>query len=162
MCGANEDGCRSVTVCNQTIYCRLSSACQDPNEPNNPAAAAPNLQTSCRTMGSLCEGDSDWFRIDVEAGEVFSVSAHFFHSQGDVDLTLFVDQNNDGAVERQERIDRSWNTGDCESVTNASDTSATTYWLEVSGAEATTTQDEFRLVWGVSCVDAEPQQPFCQ
>lgn len=161
-CGAGEAGCREVTVCGETLYCRVASACQDPGEPNNTPGAGAPLASGCRTMGSLCAGDEDWFVIEVAEGEVFTVSARFFNSQGDVDLTLYADSNGDGVIEPTERIDRSWNAADCEAVSNEGAATTTTYWLKVDAAEAATTQDEYRLSWGVGCGADEPQEPFCQ
>ncbi|MEO1273297.1 MAG: hypothetical protein AAFX99_34875, partial [Myxococcota bacterium] len=114
-----------------------------------------------RTQGSLCAGDEDWFQINVAVGETFAVSAHFFNSAGDVDLLLYRDQDGNGAIDPTERIDASRNVTDCESVSNADDTTDSTYWLLVRGAEINTSQEDYRLSWDANCQQEEPQRPFC-
>ena len=58
---------------------------QEPNDTRNRARAlAPGEQTNLH----LCEGDDDWYSIDVEAGEILEVNLTFVHADGDVDLEV--------------------------------------------------------------------------
>ncbi len=37
---------------------------------------------------TICEGDEDWFRLELPAGTALLIQARFLHSQGDIDLVL--------------------------------------------------------------------------
>ncbi|MDP7038863.1 MAG: hypothetical protein QGI45_06885, partial [Myxococcota bacterium] len=95
--------------------------------------------------------DSDWYVIDTLPTEDFGVAIRFFHSLGDLDLSLFQDINHDGYINRNhsdfggERIDKSWNTGDCEYVTNVGNLGGTRYYLRVHGGEDYIYNAEYRL-----------------
>ena len=41
----------------------------------------PNLQ--------LCRGDFDWYSVDLQAGDVMTVTMRFGHAQGDLDMWLY-------------------------------------------------------------------------
>ncbi|MEO1273206.1 MAG: hypothetical protein AAFX99_34395, partial [Myxococcota bacterium] len=131
-------------------------------EPNEASMSPTALQTTCRSRGSICPSDQDWYSITTSSpDEVFVISANFFNSGGDVDLYLYADMNSDGQLPIEDRIDLSRNPSDCEDVTNADNTGYTQYWLLVRGGDLATEQEEYRLVWGASCQEDEPQLNFC-
>jgi hypothetical protein len=72
---------------------RIPDCLNDLMEPNDSFAEASPLE---RDAGpefdelKLCQGDIDWFRIDVDAGTYLTIDARFRHTDGDLDLQLFL------------------------------------------------------------------------
>lgn len=69
--------------CDGTDLC-LSGACTTPpacgtdsNEPNETKEAATPLTLGTPVLAGRCSGDTDWFRIDVPAGQIVQVLATF-------------------------------------------------------------------------------------
>ena len=63
----------------------------DDFEPNNDIAEPVPVLEQQGTYPSIasCEGDPDLFAFDLEAGDVFDVSALFPHAEGDIDIFLY-------------------------------------------------------------------------
>jgi hypothetical protein len=59
------------------------------------ASAAPLPQPGQIGPLMLCEGDDDWFAIDLLAGQTLDVDALFVHLEGDLDIELLDDLGNE-------------------------------------------------------------------
>lgn len=58
--------------------CMEAPACDaDTNEPNNSREAATTLTLGTAVLAGRCSGDTDWFRIEVPAGQIVHVLATF-------------------------------------------------------------------------------------
>jgi hypothetical protein len=67
----------------------LSCEFDDDLEPDDEALDATRVREREVYDAIVCENDSDWFRIDAEAGEILNVRIDFEHLSGDVDATLY-------------------------------------------------------------------------
>jgi len=57
-------------------------------EPNNSLDAAPTLGLQTATDLTLCPGDEDWYRIEVDANDAIIITLEFSHQYGDIDAQL--------------------------------------------------------------------------
>ena len=63
---------------------------EDPLEPNGTPPQAPKIQPNQPYAGlALCPGDLDWYKVDLAAGKVVTVSIQFIDAEGDLDLRLY-------------------------------------------------------------------------
>ena len=60
----------------------------DAFEPNDTAGAAAPLPFGTHSGLSACDGDDDFYRVDLSAGQQVSLQALFAHTEGDIDLRL--------------------------------------------------------------------------
>lgn len=83
------------------------------DEPRNESAAQARLLPPADGPSfeelKVCQGDIDWYELDVEAGTFLTVDARFEHEAGDLDMQLFL---NDGET----LLDESRTTTDNERV----------------------------------------------
>ncbi len=89
-CTSNDD-CPDGQLCN-----RISGACEQPEvcqadsfEPNNAQDNARMIGAGEFTDLSICEGDEDWFAIDLNAGDRVELYLSFTNVDGNLDLELF-------------------------------------------------------------------------
>ncbi|MEM7244445.1 MAG: hypothetical protein AAF533_03835 [Acidobacteriota bacterium] len=66
----------------------VADCIDDPREPNELWESAPAVEPGLSQQLVLCEGDSDHFRIAVQAGETLTAEIDFEHALGDLDLVL--------------------------------------------------------------------------
>lgn len=64
------------------------SCTADPGEPNEDEAQATPLPRGSSGPYSICPGDIDMYRFDVQAGEAVEVTVRFTHADGDLDALL--------------------------------------------------------------------------
>jgi len=93
----DDGGCQSDADCagNQTCN-RISGQCEAPEtcqadsfEPNNAADNARNVGAGDFSGLRICDGDEDWFAIDLNAGATLDLQIMFTHASGNLDLELF-------------------------------------------------------------------------
>jgi hypothetical protein len=60
----------------------------DRQEPNDSRTRARALAAGEHTNLHICEGDDDWYSIDVEAGEILEVNLSFVDADGDIDVQV--------------------------------------------------------------------------
>jgi hypothetical protein len=98
--------------------------CTDSFEPNDVTESAAVIQAGNYEALRICEGDEDWFALELQAGQTVSVLVSFSHASGDLDIQLLdVSQGN---------IDSGISVDDDESIEfTVSD--AGTYYLKVYG-----------------------------
>lgn len=89
-CQGDED-CGEGEFCDRiTGECELDEECQDDNfEPNNAQEEARALGEGEFEGLSVCEGDEDWFDIELQAGDGLEIAAAFSHAAGNLDIELF-------------------------------------------------------------------------
>ena len=61
----------------------------DAYEENDWCGAAKFLTPGTYTDLQMCDGENDWFGVNVVAGDTFTVTILFSHAQGDLDLALY-------------------------------------------------------------------------
>lgn len=64
-------------------YCR-----PDVHEPNDTAEAASALTTDGAIQAVACDGDDDWYRLDVRRGQRLRIDLDFHAVDGDLDMAL--------------------------------------------------------------------------
>lgn len=63
---------------------------EDALEPNGTPPQAPKIQANQPYGGlALCPSDLDWYKVDLQAGKVVTVSIQFVDEVGDLDLRLY-------------------------------------------------------------------------
>jgi len=66
-------------------------ACDDaPGEPNDELADATPLTEGTHEGGALCNGDSDWYAVEVPNGATLYAEVNFEHEAGDLDVEAFL------------------------------------------------------------------------
>lgn len=104
-------------------------ACTDAFEPNDVLFGSPPIGNPFQADLELCLNDTDWFRVDLDAGEAYTFAILFDHDEGDLDLEawdLFL-----GPVDTSNSIT------DNEQVTVQAGV-ATSYWFKVFGYDGAT------------------------
>ncbi len=97
----------------------------DAFEPNNSMAAPAAIGTGFYGGLQVCQGNDDWYRILVPAGNRLDLSIQFTHANGDLDLQLYDASSN--------LVDGSYSVTDGESVTIASAPTSGFYFARVYG-----------------------------
>lgn len=174
VCDPRTKRCQAPpTICENDIECPNDQVCDlsvDPHicvprlpdclndlleggdgENNNSLASAYTLppdETSFEEL-KVCQGDIDWYRLDVAAGTYLTVDARFEHLDGDLELQLFLP---DGTT----LVDQSRSVTDNERVELEVGTDLTLY-LKVFLAVPTVREVPYRLVVardpGTLCMD---------
>ena len=60
----------------------------DVHEPNDTAEAASALTTDGAIQAVACDGDDDWYRLDVRRGQRLRIDLDFHAVDGDLDMAL--------------------------------------------------------------------------
>ncbi|MEO1267663.1 MAG: PPC domain-containing protein, partial [Myxococcota bacterium] len=66
-------------------------------EPNDGPSQATALNSGLAIAARVCDGDQDWYAVDLEEDDLLTVRLEFRHSEGDLDLYLFDEQLRDVA-----------------------------------------------------------------
>lgn len=108
----------------------------DSDEPNDSGGNATVVEAPGLKIGQFkCEGDEDWYQVDLEDGQEFEAFVNHDASLGDIDIAIY--ENNGGTFNK---LDESTSTDDDESLVYTP--SATkTYYLQIFG------KDQARLVY---------------
>ena len=120
---------------------RVTPAETDASEPNWNAASAAVL-TEGRYDRELTVGDTDWYAIDLEAGDTLTALARFSNRAGNLDLTVQRDVDNDG---HYEDIERSATDSDTERVAFTARQNGT-YYVHIDGRDRDSTNARYTLV----------------
>jgi hypothetical protein len=62
----------------------------DAYEPNDSAESASALATDANVSAVACDGDDDWYRIDVRRGQRLRIGLDFHAVDGDLDMALLI------------------------------------------------------------------------
>ncbi len=74
----------------------------------------------------ICDGDEDWYRVDLETGDGLEVDVAFSHAEGDIDVSLFKAVGEDLRI-----VDTSIGVGNAETVYERRATDNATYYVRV-------------------------------
>jgi hypothetical protein len=69
----------------------LNDLLDEPRNDNLALARELPLETTTFDDLKMCQGDIDWYRLDVAAGTYLTIDARFEQEDGDVDLRLFLE-----------------------------------------------------------------------
>lgn len=94
----NDLGCPGDQYCNKDLdppICipRIPDCLNDLLEPDNRSIEAHLLAEGSGPRFDelkLCQGDADWYKIEVRAGTFLTVDARFLQKDGDIDLQLYL------------------------------------------------------------------------
>ena len=89
-CTGDED-CDGGQVCNLINgQCEDVQECQGDNfEPNNELGAAAEVGEGFFEGLTLCEGDEDWYALELQAGDGVDLRVNFSHAAGNIDVELY-------------------------------------------------------------------------
>ncbi len=104
----------------------------DEANPNDDSESATGVEDGNNRIGVqysnlvLCPDESDWYRIDLQAGDGLEVDFWFMHAEGDIDVRLF--KQIDGELVR---VDTSVSVSDSETVYERRASADATYFVQV-------------------------------
>ena len=83
--------CPEGSWCDEGVCNSEPFACDgdDALEPNDAQADAVDAPVGTTDGLTICDGDEDWFRVEVPAGTIAKVGIQFQHAQGDLDLVVY-------------------------------------------------------------------------
>ncbi|WP_277552278.1 pre-peptidase C-terminal domain-containing protein [Halobaculum limi] len=113
----------------------------DRKEPNwNPASAS--TVTEGRYNLNITTGDTDWHKIDLDAGDTLTVITRFSNAAGNLDLSIHRDTDGDGYYER---LEDSHSNTDNEQVAFTARANAS-YYINIKGRDQYSTRAAYTLV----------------
>ena len=89
-CDCIEDAdCPENQICNNGACIDRPPCVDDPMEDNDMLDDAAPIEVGTPTALAICEGDEDWFMVEVCAGGTLTVDATFAHAAGDLELGIY-------------------------------------------------------------------------
>jgi hypothetical protein len=90
-----------------TAYAPGNEQCQDDDmEPNDSAAEASRVEAGTYQGRKICDGDEDWFEVDVPAGYVFGAGIDHTAENGQLSLDVF--DSNGTTMLATGQVDGTW------------------------------------------------------
>jgi hypothetical protein len=118
---ADDDPSNNLTL-SDTLTVRTE--CFDPLEPNEDFSEASTIQDGTFSNLVACESSPDFYKLCVDDGKQFSVSASFTDANGDIDMKLYDSRNTEIAESASSNTD-------VETVSVDYVNGAQCFWIEV-------------------------------